>query len=191
MPSLGKGPSFLQAQTRPNSRGQQGRPWQTQPPCFTVWDKGRQCPQSPESKLRALCSHRTHIPGREQGDGEAEAPRGTSSCLSVTRCLERGLGTRPMLNGCQLRWLLLQSRAPLLHLESSQGVRSPHFPDPDPGPRSRGWTSRKTRQGTSQERWEDRWRAPAALSTACLWAAGDLKGDEALFCPGPKMHKTL
>ena len=24
-----------------------------------------------------------------------------------------------------------------------------------------------------------------------LWAAGGLKGGEALFCPGPKMHKTL
>lgn len=61
MPSLGKGPSFLQAQTRPNSRGQQGRPWQTQPPCFTVWDKGRLCPQSPEIQAQSpLLPQDTH-----------------------------------------------------------------------------------------------------------------------------------
>ena len=47
MPPLGKGPSFLQAQTCPNSRGQQGRPWQTQAPCFTVRDKGRLRPRCP------------------------------------------------------------------------------------------------------------------------------------------------
>lgn len=57
-----------------------------------------------ESKPRALCSHRTHFLVWEHGDGDAKAPRATSSCLSVTKFLEQSLGacwgSRDIVPGC-------------------------------------------------------------------------------------------
>lgn len=64
-------------------------------------------------------------------DEEAEEPRGTSSCLSVAKCLKQGLGTQWGSTDVTYSCCSYTAQSPVLCLELSRGVPSPGFPGPD------------------------------------------------------------
>lgn len=112
------GASFLQASPKPH--GQPGRPWQTYPLFPSQSKRKRGCVHpAKKSEPYVLCGstslwpHRTQFPVKDSSthsiDGETEAPRGISYCLSGTKCLRQGLSIQPVLSQCQLQLLLSQS----------------------------------------------------------------------------------